>query len=297
MAARRRRPIALAAAALALVPLLGFVPRADRIARATARANAAAGRSEALQIDLTLRVVGRDPIGTGTLVTHPNGLARLELRDAADRVERHLLLGTEHLASRNGEELERPRDFLPPLFFLQVDSPATLRQALSDHGFDVDAVALEPCGTSVCYVIGDPSRVAPPAPDDEGQADGGAAVPRSPGPPIPPPPDQDFRLASNPVPTLWIESTSYEIVRIESATGVVVDFGPLVAFGAVRFPDSITIHEPDRQPIRFDILGVTPVNAPAAGFKRAWLQTPAAGDPMGDAAGSARAPAAPSGAR
>ena len=116
--------------ALAL-PVAAFVPKADRIAKATANANRAAARSQALQLDITLRVADREPIGSGKLVTHPTGLARLELRDAADRTERHLLLGTEHSASRNGRTLDRPRAFLPPLFFLQVDSPATLEQALS----------------------------------------------------------------------------------------------------------------------------------------------------------------------
>ena len=285
----------LAATVLAVLPLVAFVPSADRIARATAHENDEAARGQALQIELTLRIVGRDPIGTGTLITHPTGLARLELRDAADRVERHLLLGTEHLASRNGEELDRPREFLPPLFFLQVDSPATLRQALSDHGFDVDAAALAPCGQRVCYVIGDPSRVPPPedVPSTESGEPAEPAGAHGPRPPI----DQDFRIAGAPVPTLWIDTSTFEIVRIESGRGVVVELGPLATYGSVRFPDSITIHEPEREPVRFDVLGVTPVNAPAAGFKRAWLQAPAGGEPSGGSSGPASAPASPSGSR
>lgn len=257
--------------ALAL-PVAAVVPRAERIATATAQANRAAARSQALQLDLTLRVADREPIGSGKLVTHPTGLARLELRDAADRPERHLLLGSEHSASRKGRRLDRPRAFLPPLFFLQVDSPATLTQALSDFGLDIEAASLAPCGQGLCYVLGDTSRVAPPrvVPEDS-EAEAEAALLSEPyvtfGEPV-------ETLPNLPEPTLWVDTRSFEIVRIESRSGVTVDFGPTVAFGEVRFPDSITIHEPDRKPVRFDILAVVPVNAPAAEFAPSWLLAP-----------------------
>jgi hypothetical protein len=272
------------------VPASAFVPEAERIARAAAKANEAASRSQALQLDLTLRVAGREPIGSGKLVTHPTGLARLELRDAAGRVERHLLIGTDHDASRNGEELERPRAFLPPLFLLQVDSPATFQQALLDFGLDLDSAALAPCGKSVCYVLGDPSRVAPPPPTPEELAEMEAKA-EAMGTPLlerklPEPKDEvvlEIEEApdapARPAPSLWVDTRTFEIIRIESRGGIIVEFGPLVAFGEVRFPDSITIQEPEREPIRFDILAVTPVNASAAGFQRAWLMTPPEPEP------------------
>ena len=119
-----------------------FVPVAHRIAEAMAVANSASGRAHALQLDITLRVADREPIGTGKLLTHPHGLARLELRDAAGRVERHIRVVAEHAASRRGREVEVPRAFLPPLSFLQVDSSDTLLQALSDYGLDAGAAAL-----------------------------------------------------------------------------------------------------------------------------------------------------------
>ncbi len=267
------------AALLAVSPVQAFVPQAERIANATTTANDAAARTQALQLDLTLRVAEREPIGTGKLVTHPTGLARLELRDARGRIERHLLLGTEHTASSNGDELDRPRAFLPPLFFLQVDSPATLQQALADYGLDVEAAALAPCGKRICYVLGDPSRVAPPPPTQEELVELRAAAEEA-GEPWPPKPEEEFveprgtDVPPGPVPAIWVDAQSFEIRRIDSRNGVTVNFGPVVAFGDVRFPESITIREPGRDAVRFDILGVTPVNASAAVFRKAWLLAP-----------------------
>ncbi len=286
----------VAASILALVCVVGlagslaraFIPKADRVAKGAAEANEAGDRAQALQLELTLRVGEREPIGTGKLITHPTGLARLELHDARQRVERHLLIGTEHTASRDGRELESPRPFLPPLFFLQVDSPQTFRQALSDYWLDPDAVALAPCGKRVCYVIGDPLRVPPPPPPTEEElaaeadAAGGLAGEYELAEPSPleaEPQENGFQpdaagSGATPGATLWLDVESYEIRRIASRSGVVVDFGPFVAFQAVRFPAQITISEPGREPVRFDIRAVTPVNAPAAGFGRAWLLSP-----------------------
>jgi len=264
-----------------------FIPKGDRIAEAAAEANKAGERAQALQLELTLRVAEREPIGTGVLVTHPTGLARLELRDAGQRVERHLLVGTEHTASRNGEPLASPRPFLPPLFLLQVDSPMTFRRALTDYRLDPDAVSLAPCGTRVCYVIGDPARVAPPPPEEEEQGEGLDPGEEARGEPFETAVDDEDVLADGedletgsepPRATLWIDTESFEIRRMLFSDGVAVDFGEFVDWDGVRFPDSITISEPLREPVRFDILAVTPVNAPAAEFRRAWL-IPPEGDP------------------
>jgi hypothetical protein len=257
---------------LGALPAAAVVPAADRIAKATATANSASSRDQALQLDLTLRVADREPIGTGQLVTHPSGLARLELRDAAGRIERHLRVVTEHSASRNGEELETPRDFLPPLSFLQVDSADTLQQALTDYGLDASAAALAPCGKSICFVIGDPRRVPPPPPEPEETG----ADNRKKDATAPALPAFDFDAGSpdRVHPSLWVDSRSFEIVRMEGVGGARVDFGQAVDFDGVRFPGSITIHEPEREPVRFDILGITVVNAPAASFRRNWLLTP-----------------------
>ncbi len=256
---------------------LAFVPEAERIARAMATANEAAERTDALQLDLTLRVADREPIGTGKLVTHPTGLARLELRDAAGRVERHLRVVREHAASRNGREIERPRSFLPPLSFLQIDSSETLRQALLEYGLDPEAAAIEPCGETICYVLGDPSRVAPPPPPEEGAEEGeqdSGEPDHGRGITILEPEEDETGIQRPTGPGLWVDSRTFEIVRIDAPAGVTVEFGPGVDFKGVRFPDWIRIQEPEREPVRFDILGVVPVNAPAAGFSRTWLLTP-----------------------
>ena len=283
----RGRVIILSVLAVAL-PVAAFVPKADRIANATAKANEAAARGQALQLDLTLRVAEREPIGSGKLLTHPTGLARLELRDANDDVERHLLLGSEHSASRNGRTLDQPRAFLPPLFFLQVDSPDTLEQALSSFGLDLEAASLAPCGKALCYVLGDASRVAPPwvvpeePEDDEAEGEpGDVAEAEAVAQPAEEPDDavreQLETIPEGPQPTVWVDSKTFEIFRIESRGGVTVDFGLAVDFGEVRFPESISIYEPGRESIRFDILSVLPVSAPAAEFSHAWLLAPAAG--------------------
>jgi hypothetical protein len=257
-----------------------FVPVADRIAKAMAVANSASGRAHALQLDITLRVADREPIGTGKLLTHPHGLARLELRDAAGRVERHIRVVAEHAASRSGREIEAPRAFLPPLSFLQVDSSDTLLQAFSDYGLDAGAAALAPCGQSICYVLGDPARVppAPPAEDDddpESDAELGGITFSDPDPLARSERVPSGRESAAPVAaSVWVDSHSFEIIRIESSRGVRFDLGPLVDFEGIRFPGSITIHEPEREPVRFDVLGVVAVNAPAAAFSRRWLLAP-----------------------
>ena len=101
---RAGRALAAAAGVVLLLPVLSasaFVPRADRVADAIARTNKADGRAQALRLELNLRIEDGEPVAKGELVTHPTGLARLELRGAGDLVERHVLQGSEHRASRN----------------------------------------------------------------------------------------------------------------------------------------------------------------------------------------------------
>ena len=71
---------------------------------------------------------------------------------------------------------------------------------------------------------------------------------------------------------------------MQSKSGVDVVLGPFVSFEAVRFPESIMIQEPGREPVHLDIRKVTPVNAPAADFRRAWLLAPPESDESGLAA-------------
>jgi hypothetical protein len=282
--------LALSVSIAVAVPVaLAVVPSAERIAKATVAANKASSRTQALQLELTLRVAGREPIGVGNLVTHPHGLARLELRDAAGRIERHLRLTTEHTASRGGSQVDKPREFLPPLSFLQLDSPDLLQEAFAQYGLDVQAAALAPCGESICYVLGDSSRVPPPLPPTKEELERQARIdaagrprgwkPYEPTPkpeprPEPDDPDEASEKVTPAGPSVWVDSRSFEIVRMEEPGGPVVRFGPIVDFEGVRFPDSIMIEEPGFEPVRLDILGVKAVNAPAAGFSYDWLLAP-----------------------
>lgn len=294
------------------LPARSFIPQAERVEKATAEANKTSGRAQALQLELTLRIAEREPTGTGVLVSHPTGLARLELRNAQGWIERHLLLGTEHSASRDGTEIESPRAFLPPLFLLQGDSTLALRSAMTSFGLDVEAISLAPCGEKVCYIVGDPARVPPPPPLSEeelealakAERDGaGASGDLRPARELRFPGGEDEQAASEPgnpagvatgetaiddafpgdvvhPPAIWIETENFEIVRIDSREGVTVELGPIIVFGDVRFPHWLTVQEPGRDPVRLDFLEVVPVNAPAAVFKRSWLlrSLEAAGD-------------------
>ena len=184
-------------------------------------------------------------------------------------MERHLLQGSEHRATRRAEPLRSPRPFLPPLFFLQCDSPDSLSAALKSFGIRPEFVGLAPCGGSDCYVIGDPSRV-PPARQPQTRAGEEGAAPRNAAVAAPPPVS---RLGRGPFPTVWVDMTSFQVKKIELPE-VQVWLGPLVVFERVQVPSWILIQEPDQAPVRFDVQNATPVNAPASAFSTEWLLSP-----------------------
>lgn len=268
---RARRILGLALAGLVLaVAADAFIPRAERVVRAVADRNDDAGRALPLRLDLVLRIEESDPIGSGTLVTHPNGLARLELRGAGDIVERHVLQGGEHLAMRNGERLREPRAFLPPLFLLQTARALDLRSGLEQLGADLDSIGLAPCGESDCYVIGDPARVPPPL---EPPTEDDSGVDPLTGAPFEPVPPARF-IVDGQYATLWVDLVTFEPKRIDLRDGVRVWLGPPAAYGAVQLPSWIRIDEPGKRPATFDVMAVSPVDAPAAAFSRSWLERP-----------------------
>jgi len=159
----------VAASSLLALAAEAFIPRAERVVEAVAQRNLQAGRAQPLQVDLVLRIEDSPPLGTGVLVTHPTGLARLELKSQGGAVERHILQGSEHLAMRDGVRLPEPRSFLPPLFLLQTSEDQDLRAGLEQLGADLEAIRLAPCGEGDCFVVGNPSEVppryVPPAPE------------------------------------------------------------------------------------------------------------------------------------
>ncbi len=269
-----------------------LVPRANRVIDAVASANVKGHRVRALRFQLSLRIGDGPPVAVGELVSHPTGLARLELRTGGGLVERHILLGDHHSAARNARLLVRPRAFLPPLFVLQSNSGVVLEAALGTLGVDRGLVGLAPCGDNDCYVIGDPTRAVrrsvartpaetkaetktadPALEESEDSAMSRPAVPRV--------------RATRYFPSLWVDTVDHSIRRMESRDGVRVVLGPYVSFERLRVPKWWSIEEPGKRPVRFEVEGVIEVNAPAAAFSKTWLMAPVnEAPPRGEGAAS-----------
>ena len=60
-------------------------------------------------------------------------------------------------------------------------------------------------------------------------------------------------------------------------TGVRIVLGPYVSFERLIVPQWWSIEEPGKRPVRFEVEGVTEVNAPAAAFSKTWLMAPVSG--------------------
>ncbi len=234
------------AALLALVLALGgapagaVIPSPEKMSDAVAKTNREAGRAEPLLLDVSLRIGEGEPVASGVLATHPTGLARLELKSRRGFVERHLLQGEDYAASRDGRLIERPRPFLPPIFLLQATSGAALRAALSSFGVAGSVADLGLAGDHDCYVFGGRVR------------------------------GRDDRR----VPSVWVDLESYDVVRIDRGDGVRFRFGPSADFSGIRAPRWIGIEAPGQTPVRLEIEGVAPANAPAAAFGMDWLTAP-----------------------
>jgi hypothetical protein len=236
----RRAIAAFGLAALAAAPATAAIPQPAKIANAVAELNASSGRSAPLLLNVRLRVDGGAPSAEGELAVHPSGLARLELRNSwGGFVERHLLQSSSYQASRNGQMLDDPHPFLAPVFLLQATSGDGLAAALATFGVDGQQVVLGKIGSHDCYVIG--GRVI-------------AAI-----------------GAERLLPSLWVDVTSLEPLRIVRADGVDYRFGPTAAFGAIRVPSFVEVFTPDGLRARLEITRATRAEAPAALFQPAWL--------------------------
>ncbi len=231
--------LAAAACLVSLGPASAGTPSSDKLAGAIAEANRKAGRAKPLLLEVSLRIGDAPPSASGTLATHPTGLARLELR-GSEGLERHLLQGNRYAASRDGELLVTPRPLLPPLFLLQEDTGTALRAALASFGVAASEIGLGLADDRDCYVIG--GRTLQIA-------------------------DQ---IAPS-LPLLWVELGSFEVVAVDRADGVRYRFGPAGRFDGVSMPRWIEILMPGEPPARLEIQRVAKANAPAAAFGQDWL--------------------------
>jgi hypothetical protein len=221
------------------------IPGANKISVAVASANRSAGRTGPVLLDVTLTIGAGPVVATGVLASHPTGLARLELISPQGFVERHLLQGNSHSASRDGQILAAPRNFLPPVFLLQATSGAALRAALASFGVEPNKAVLGRIEDYDCYVLG-------------------GRLPRS------------TEIDGRSLPSLWVDIESYEVVRIDGADGMHYRFGPPQDFNGIRVPRWIEIEGRDEPATRLDIVGAAAANAPAAAFNRDWLLAPRA---------------------
>ncbi|MFP6656443.1 MAG: hypothetical protein VCB25_12525 [Myxococcota bacterium] len=161
-----RRGIEWATAATAVMILLAsaaaaFIPPAPRALKEIAKVNRASNRTKLIQLELTMRAGESETAFPAEMLSHPSGLARMEIRGEGGHVDRYLLSGTEFAATRDGRQLENPKAILPPLFPLQAFSETTLEAALETLGVEVRWIGLAPCGEQDCFVIGDPRLAAP----------------------------------------------------------------------------------------------------------------------------------------
>ena len=211
-----RRALSILLGALVLAAAVqASIPSADKIAGAIAEAYDLAGRAKPLLLVVELRISGGG--------------------------ERHLLLGDQYQASRDGELLASPHPFLPPVFLLQATSGAALAAALSSFGVAGQEVVLGRLEDYDCYVFG--------------------------GRRYPGPMETEALL-----PSLWIEMESFEPVRIVRSDGTEYRLGPIEVFDGIRLPSWIEIQTPSLR-ARLDILNASRADAPAAAFVSDWLRS------------------------
>jgi hypothetical protein len=77
-----------------------------------------------------------------------------------------------------------------------------------------------------------------------------------------------------PLPSLWIDTTTYEPVRIVRADGTEYRLGPSKVFpGGIQLPTWIEIRAPGSPRARLEVTGASKADAPAAAFQRDWLES------------------------
>jgi hypothetical protein len=229
---RRPRPALLAGAlCLAAAAALAYLPPAERIAGLIADANRAHGRARALGMRVTFEAEGGAVLASGTLLSDPRGLARLEVTHASGFVEKQLRRGRALAASRDRAPLDDPHPLLPPLFLLQAEQGAALQTRIAELGGSGDRVALGHEADHDCYVLGGP----------EGEA------------------------------SYWVDQQSLAPVRIDLAGGVRYRLGPARMQGGIELPAWIVLAGPGRPALRMTIAEARPEAAAPDAFEPGWL--------------------------
>jgi hypothetical protein len=228
---------------VALLPLslLAFVPAPKKLTDAAARANFSHGRTGGLRLEVALftelPTPELEPIATGQLITDPTrSAARLDLVGRNGVRERHLWTGAGARTWRDGARLADARALLPPLYLLQFRYGRSLRTALQSLGVDLERADLARSDVHDCFVVGG----------------------RNPGPA----PEGFARHAS-----VWLDSYSYEIVRIDLASGSRFRFGPVVDFGDRRLPSWVALEEEGREQLYLAVRGAARAQLTAGDFR------------------------------
>jgi hypothetical protein len=221
------------AAALCLTAwaALAYIPPAERIARAVAETNRALGRARTLELDVSFERENGEELAAGSLLSDPNGSARLEVKHATGFVERQLRRGKALEASRDGSPIRDPHPLLAPLFLLQAEHGAVLQTRIAELGGSPDAVALGHDGDHDCYVLGGKDAAA----------------------------------------SYWVDQESLLPVRIDLPGGVRYRLGSPLMHDGIQLPSSITIEAPGRSALRMQIREARAKAAPPGAFDAAWL--------------------------
>jgi hypothetical protein len=221
------------AAALCLTAwaALAYIPPAERIARAVAETNRALGRARTLELDVSFERENGEELAAGSLLSDPNGSARLEVKHATGFVERQLRRGKALEASRDGSPIRDPHPLLAPLFLLQAEHGAVLQTRIAELGGSPDAVALGHDGDHDCYVLGGKDAAA----------------------------------------SYWVDQESLLPVRIDLPGGVRYRLGSPLMHDGIQLPSSITIEAPGRSALRMQIREARAKTAPPGAFDAAWL--------------------------
>jgi hypothetical protein len=221
------------AAALCLTAwaALAYIPPAERIARAVAETNRALGRARTLELDVSFERENGEELAAGSLLSDPNGSARLEVKHATGFVERQLRRGKALEASRDGSPIRDPHPLLAPLFLLQAEHGAVLQTRIAELGGSPDAVALGHDGDHDCYVLGGKDAAA----------------------------------------SYWVDQESLLPVRIDLPGGVRYRLGSPLMHDGIQRPSSITIEAPGRSALRMQIREARAKTAPPGAFDAAWL--------------------------